>query len=653
MTTARTLSVAFLAGAAVMIVELMGVRLLAPWFGQSQLVWTNVIGVVLAALALGQWLGGRASEGRGGPGPAALLAIGGAISLALPELVRWLSPLVLPADLPLLAAHPFVVFGSLLVALLGLGVPMAALGGVAPWLVHLSKEAQVAPGRVAGRILGAGTAGSLLGTFGATHVLLAEVGSAGAVRVAGGLLLVAALLLPARRTGAVVGAALLFGALAWGLGGSLPATPSHGTVLASIETPYQWARVEQADDGMRLLRLNEGLDSFHSAYRPGEILTGMYFDAFLVPALSAPVGEDGRRALLVLGLAGGTMARQMLAVDPQARVRGVEIDARVVDLGREWFALPSGAQVDAGVDARVALERIDARWGAILVDAYASQIYVPPHLASLEFFEAVRAHLLPGGVAALNVGGISLEDPVVAALSHTLAAAFGEARVTRLPGTRNMLVLAWNGEPPSREAERQALAEHGLLEALGSVVDAHVTRVLPGTGEPLRDGHAPVEALAHASWSGEWVPFVSEGPSTVPTDPSEWIDRARELVSETRWSEAEALLRRPPADAGAVVRARADLLLGNVAYERGDLDAAGVHWTAAGGLDPSVLPSPERELAAQVRDTARSNAADLLVQAQSERLRLHGDERKLQGAVGATCLALLGAAGWIARRQMR
>src|SRR5262245_30934949 len=187
------LLVAAATGAAVLIVELMAVRLMAPWFGTSQLVWTNVIGVVLAALAAGQWLGGRWAERRRGAGPAALLLAAGGLALALPEIVDALSGLVRPDGLGLEEAFSIVTWGSLLVALVAVGAPMAALGAVTPWLVRLSDDAGQQPGRVAGTVLAAGTLGSLVGAFGATHVLLPALGSAGAVRLAGACLVLAAL----------------------------------------------------------------------------------------------------------------------------------------------------------------------------------------------------------------------------------------------------------------------------------------------------------------------------------------------------------------------------------------------------------------------------------------------------------------------------
>jgi len=489
------LLVAAATGAAVLIVELMAVRLMAPWFGTSQLVWTNVIGVVLAALAAGQWMGGRWAEARRGAGPAALLIAAGALSLALPEIVDWVAGLVRPDGLGLEEAFPIVTWGSLLVALLAVGAPMAALGAVTPWLVRLADDAGEHPARVAGAVLAAGTLGSLAGAFGATHVLLPALGSAGAVRLAGACLVLAALpLLGSARPRRAW--ALLLLPLATAL---LPHAPVRPSLLERVETRYQAARVELDPDGTRLLRLNEGLDSFHSAYRPGELWSGRYFDAFALPAVCAPPGADGVRRVLVLGLAAGTMARQAILLDPSLQVQGVELDAALVDLGRRWFDLPAGVAVAIG-DARVALAGSSTPWGAILVDCYSEQIYLPPHLCTQEFFELVRARLVPGGVAALNLGGRTREDPVVAAVAYTFGRVFPEAAMARVPGTRNWIVLGWNGPAPASDALAARLEQLGARERLEWMLTGALFAPVPGTGRLLVDRDAPVEALAHEAW---------------------------------------------------------------------------------------------------------------------------------------------------------
>jgi len=293
------------------------------------------------------------------------------------------------------------------------------------------------------------------------------------------------------------------GALAWlalpAAGLLLPGPAPRPGLLAQVETPYQAARVEQAQDGTRLLRLNEGLDSFHSAWVAGTPWTGRYFDAFALPALAAPPGPDGARRVLVLGLGAGSMARLALALDPQLQVEGVEIDAALVGLGRRWFDLPDAVRVHVG-DARVALGAAPPGWGAVLLDCYASQVYLPPHLCTLEFFGELRARLAPGGVAALNLGGRTREDPVVAAVAGTFGAAFPGATMARVPGTRNWIVLGWNGPAPAADELAGRLAAVGADQRLRWMVDGAAFAPVPEAVDPLTDAHAPLEALAHLSW---------------------------------------------------------------------------------------------------------------------------------------------------------
>jgi spermidine synthase len=279
----------------------------------------------------------------------------------------------------------------------------------------------------------------------------------------------------------------------------LPSPPPSPRVLASIETLYQVARVEQDPDGTRLLCLNEGLDSFHSAYRPGSPWTERYFDAFALPALCAPASADGHRRVLVLGLGAGTMARQAKLLDHELDLQGVELDPQLVDLGRQWFDMPADVRV-AAADARLFLQLSTEPRGAILVDCYSQQIYVPPHLATLEFFELLRSRLLPGGVAALNLGGRTRVDPVVNAVASTFGRVFPDATMARVPGTRNWIVLGWNGAAPPREQLAARLQSAGAREWLAWMVDSDLFAPVPTSGRLLVDHDAPVEALAHASW---------------------------------------------------------------------------------------------------------------------------------------------------------
>ncbi len=506
MSPALLLGVAFLTGAAVMVVELMGVRVMAPWFGQSQVVWTNVIGVVLASLACGQWLGGRWAESKRGFAPGSLLVVAGAMCIALPDAVDGIGAVVLPADLGLLDAYPFISAGSLLVALAALGLPMFALGAVTPWLVRLFRDAQEAPGAVAGRVLGIGTLGSLVGTFGSTHVLLEAVGSAMAVRLAGAVLVLSGLVVAAsqRRSARLAATSLVVPLVLVLAVDSSSAARRDGVVLDSVESVYQWSTIEEQDDGLRLLRINEGLDSFHSAFRPGRLVTGLYFDAFVLPALAAPRGPDGRRSVLIIGMGAGTMARQIRGADPIAEIVGVEIDAELAALGSRWMELPPDVLVAAGVDGRMALRDAGRRYGAVLIDAYSQQVYLPHHLCTEEFFREVSSVLLPDGVAALNLSAVTREEPVVTALVGTLARVFPHVELARVPMSRNWIVLAWKSTPLAHAERARLLDGTPFGDACAWMTDAQAFAAgQPHDGRVLVDGNAPVEALADATWRGE------------------------------------------------------------------------------------------------------------------------------------------------------
>jgi hypothetical protein len=161
--TARLGLVAFLVGGATLATEISASRLLAPYFGASTVVWANVIGLTLAYLALGYWLGGRLADRRPDPRVLGLILLVAATALAVTPFaarpfLRW-------------ALHGFdsvsvgSVVGSFFAALALFAVPVTALGAAAPFLVRLALDSVNEAGRVAGRLYALSTAGSLVGTF--------------------------------------------------------------------------------------------------------------------------------------------------------------------------------------------------------------------------------------------------------------------------------------------------------------------------------------------------------------------------------------------------------------------------------------------------------------------------------------------------------
>lgn len=504
--TRRAALVAALAGFAVLAIELAAVRLFAPSFGDSAFVWTNVIGVLLVALAAGAWLGGRlAARGDAAQRARGVLVVAAVLVGVVPFCAPWLGRLLVPADLALEQAGGVLVWGSLTATLVAFAAPVALAGAVTPLLVGGLARSAVDAGRASGLVGAWGTLGSLAGTFLTTHLLVPELGSRTTIWLAASTLAVAGLL--ARRSGAAAFVAVLFAGVGFAPQAPLRSAGEGEELLAEVESSYQFLQVVRraATDGEPasvVLRINEGLDSFHSIRFDGTPWTGgRYYDWF-VPLPLLLDGDEARirPRVLSLGAAAGTFERLFRAVFPGCTTRSVEIDPAVTRLARAHFGAFDDARVDAGVDARVFVELDRETWDLILVDCYERQVYLPVHVASREFFAATEERLVDGGLVAVNCGGVRFDDPVVVAIAGTMAAVFGEAAAFRVPRSRNMLLAARKGGSldPARIAARPG-DDPRMVETCTVEADPRRWRRYAPAAEPLVDDRPLLDSLHDAS----------------------------------------------------------------------------------------------------------------------------------------------------------
>src|SRR5215203_7039268 len=422
----------FVVGTGSLGAEIAAVRLLAPYFGASTIVWANTIGIVLVALSVGYWLGGRLADRHPNMRALCLVALSAAVMLALVPFVA--DPLLDVAvdALDEVSAGAFV--GSLLAVLVLVAVPVLLLGTVSPWAIRLAVHSVEEAGTVAGRLYAISTAGSLVGTLTSALLFIPLVGT--------------------RRTFLIFALAISVVAV-WGLRPvrryalAPAASAGSGKVIHEAETEYQYARVIERPDGGRRLELNEG-QAQHSLCQaecdagpagprdPASVLTGNYWDGQLVDgftALDAPP-----RRVAVLGNAAGTTSRAFEEFFPQTRVDGVEIDSELSDIGRRYFDMNNPRLHLYHEDARPFLRRTDARYDQISLDTY-RQPYIPFYLTTVEFFKTVRDRLAPGGTLIVNVGHPEGEDDLEKVLSATIGEAF--AHVARDPiELTNTLIVA-------------------------------------------------------------------------------------------------------------------------------------------------------------------------------------------------------------------
>src|SRR3954454_6070079 len=165
----------FAVGAGSLGAEIAAVRLLSPYFGASTVVWANTIGIVLVALSIGYWLGGKPADRRPRTEPLCLVALAAAALLAVVPFVA--HPLLDAGVKALDAVSAGAFVGSLLAVLVLIALPVLLLGMVAPWALRLAVVTVEEAGAVAGRLYALSTAGSLVGTLLSALVLIPAVGT--------------------------------------------------------------------------------------------------------------------------------------------------------------------------------------------------------------------------------------------------------------------------------------------------------------------------------------------------------------------------------------------------------------------------------------------------------------------------------------------
>jgi SAM-dependent methyltransferase len=427
---------AFGEGLSVLIVEIVGARALAPWFGTSHVVWTAQITATLLFLALGYGLGGRLSRRDRATTAAWLFAAAGV----------WLTlfPWLRAPSLLLGAGALGVAGGSFVASALLFGAPLTALGAISPVLIDRLDRARPGAGSAAGRVFFVNTIGGLAGGWMTALVIVPHVPLRLALQATGGLLVALALvwILSIRRSartiaGGIGGLVIVGTALAAspapaatiaGPGGSAELLYSHhggGGLVQVLDVPAIDARFLLVDGTVQ-----GGIER-----TGGRSMLG--FSDYLAIA-GHRVRPDARSAL-VLGLGSGVLARNLHRRG--LAVVAVDIDAQVVAVAREFFGLP--ATVEAVVaDGRVFLREDARRHDIAFLDVYAAESF-PWHLATREALIELRGRLTDGGVVVVNaIAEAGGEAQGLARLEATLGSVFAKVEVFVEPGEPGRLVNA-------------------------------------------------------------------------------------------------------------------------------------------------------------------------------------------------------------------
>lgn len=496
----------FVSGMVTLAVEITASRLLGSVFGTSNLVWANVIGLILLFLAAGYFLGGRWSDKHPHPDAFYRLILWGAFFNALIPLAA--SPVLAVAARAVQGIEAALAVGSFAAVLVLFAAPVTLLGMVSPFAIRLAIE-KTPPeklGGVSGHIYAIGTLGSLLGTFIPVIVVIPVIGTFATFLLFAGLLFLVGLIGLSQHIGMralryawmpLVVIALAAVALAQ----PVRAAPLGQTILYETESPYNYIQVAEDTQGYRYLYLNEG-QGVHSQWHPSQVAYGRTWDYFLAAPYfnNAPFTPDQVQGLAVVGLAAGTITRQYTAVYPGLPMDGIEIDPAIVRVGADYFGMNADEQPSLTVhvgDGRYLVNQLDRRYSVIALDAYRPP-YIPWQLCTVEFFSEVRAKLTDDGVVAINVGRTNTDRRLVDALAATLLQVFPSVHAMDVPYSFNTILVA-TMQPTTQEnlivnAAQLTPDTHPIL--LNTLALAASTRVSVTPSDLIfTDDRAPVENL--------------------------------------------------------------------------------------------------------------------------------------------------------------
>lgn len=484
-------AVVFLASASVLVLEIVSLRLVAPYVGISLETSSAVIGTALAAIATGAWVGGRSAD-RWDPGVllAPVLGLGGALTMLTLPVVRGVGEALRGGpDAP----------GVLLLAMFAVFPPAALLSAVTPLVVKLHLGELSRTGTVVGRLSAIATMGAIVATFATGFVLLAAL-STGAILVGTGslLLFVAAAVATGRllarggRRGFLVRAALP-GVLVL----VLALLASFAPTPCQVETTYHCARVQEDPDraGGRLLWLDALPHSYVDLNDP-RYLEFSYSTAVAVVADHLrPVNRP--LASLTIGGGGLSLPRYLAATHPGSTATVLEIDPGVVQIALQRLGATSIPNLRLRVgDARVGLAgEADARYDLVIGDAFGG-LAVPWHLTTQETVTRIRQTLVPDGIYAVNVIDYRPQRFVKAELA-TLREIFPQvillagAEALAGVGGGNHVLIASQEPLPVAEIRRELRAAVPEWD----VLDPAATDAFVGTARPLTDAWAPVDQM--------------------------------------------------------------------------------------------------------------------------------------------------------------
>ena len=507
-------------GIALMGIEMSASRLIAVYFSSSQIVWTIIIGVIMIAMAGGNYWGGRQADKK----PSYLrlyfeLLFAGTWIVLVPFLGRFIIAGV-SVFFALFITKGLVIWSALFSCLILFVPPLLMLGKVTPSLIKYSLGEKVS-GKVIGLLEALNTLGSIIGTFLPTFLTIPFIGTSNSFVLFGSMIAALGLVyvvthyvdyfrnrpkvpklvdenedeikqtkMSKKQKKVMVFSGIFAFLWIFGLAISSNTSPifwRDSTTLVEIDSMYNYLKVNK--EGKTTYFSTNVLFGVQSCINDDYSLTGMYYDKLLV----SPYLVKENPKVLVLGNGTGTYATMMKDyLHCKCDITAVEIDQKIIDLSYKYFKMNKEVNVVCD-DGRNFIARDNNKYDIILVDAYSS-ISAPFHMTTTEFFTLVKDHLSEGGIMMMNVNMYSKRPGSVNyALCDTSYGVFGNLYTTSTGNGSGLEVYATKDKSRDliKEVKKVKVSDAELQDVFDGLSD-DLTRY-KDTGIRLYDDTADVE----------------------------------------------------------------------------------------------------------------------------------------------------------------
>ena len=429
----------FLEGSAVMACELLGAKMIAPFFGSSLYVWAAVLGITLFALMSGYYIGGYISERIKKQNLVYwVLILAGLFLMIMPYTSVWIMEQTIDMD---------IKWGSTFSLIIFMFPPLLFMGMTSPILINMINNKVDSSGRSAGSIYAISTLGGILATFLVGFYLLPEFGIKWPCFIFGLLLLIFPLI-ALLKDKKYIATTVLLPVLLMAFVNTKEREPSTKSInlLYSKEGILGQIRVydmplrtyTRGSKNARVLMVNNTAQTLMDLDDPEyDIWDWSYY--FPTAASIKPPGSDA----LLLGLGGGTLVQQFKRLGFNTDV--VEIDQRIKDVAIKYFSIDSSTNIMID-DARRYINNNKKMYDIVTLDLFLNET-PPSHVLTMESFEKIKSFLKPEGLVMMNFYGYLSGEKGKASRSihETFEAAGFHVELFVTPGTeesRNLIFLA-------------------------------------------------------------------------------------------------------------------------------------------------------------------------------------------------------------------